>query len=598
MGIQAVSVSYQARLIALQATASQLRLGQVIAFAVMCLAITAILLLAFLSLARHRIPWPWIPAPVPLAIFAGTIGRKRNAALLRARRLQTYYEGGMARLAGHWAGSGVQGHQFAPPEHSYAQDLQIFGEGSLFELLCTCRTEIGRRRLADYLLNPTMLSETLRRQEAVRELQNKSHLREQIHVLGEYAFQQSTWETLAGWLDSPVSPASSSTRVLTLITSTALAFLFLLGWSHAMAWSALTSWMGGLLLISGVLGLLYRTDVLASLPAIRAVGTELSVLRQGLKLLQGQTFRATLLTELVEASRQGDPPARLRQLERRIKAMAQKDKEWFYLGSRALLIGTQVFLAIENWRRNHAAALRRWLSVWGEFEALMALAQYADEHPDSIFPQFSETETMLEGQGLAHPLLPTGQCVRNDILFNQRTRFYVISGSNMAGKSTILRAIGLNAVLAYAGAPVCAESLMLSHFQICASLAVQDSLLEGKSKFLAEMDRLKQALTIPAEQGPVLFLIDEILSGTNSKDRRAAAEAIMRELLRRGAVGAMSTHDLALTELATLKDLPGANRHMGSRSDADPLNFDYLLKPGITRQSSALAIARLAGVPI
>jgi DNA mismatch repair ATPase MutS len=189
-------------------------------------------------------------------------------------------------------------------------------------------------------------------------------------------------------------------------------------------------------------------------------------------------------------------------------------------------------------------------------------------------------------------------CVRNDICWDDARRFYVISGSNMAGKSTLLRTIGLNLVLAYAGAPVCAERMTASRLAICASIAVQDSLLNGKSKFMAEMERIKLALNVPSEEGPVLFLVDEILSGTNSKDRRMAAEAILRALLQQGAVGALSTHDLALTELAELPELAGANIHMGSRIDSDPMDFDYLLKPGITNQSSALAIARLAGVAV
>ncbi len=242
--------------------------------------------------------------------------------------------------------------------------------------------------------------------------------------------------------------------------------------------------------------------------------------------------------------------------------------------------------------------MRNWLRVWGEFEALIALANYAYEHPDNRFPQFSTKASAFEGQAIGHPLLPTNACVRNDISLNEQTRFYIISGSNMAGKSTLLRAIGLNVVLAYTGAPVCADRLVLSRLSICASLAIQDSLLTGKSKFFAELDRLKQALTVPPSEGPVFFLIDEILGGTNSKDRRVAAEAILRTLTQQGAIGAVSTHDLALTELASLSDLKAANAYMGSKDDSDPMNFDYRLKPGVMNQSSALAIARLAGVSV
>ena len=228
----------------------------------------------------------------------------------------------------------------------------------------------------------------------------------------------------------------------------------------------------------------------------------------------------------------------------------------------------------------------------------MALACYSYEHPDNIFPKLLEGETAFEAKSLGHPLLPVNDCVRNNISLNEQTKFYVISGSNMAGKSTLIRAIGLNAVLAYTGAPVCAEAMALSLFSVCASISVQDSLLRGKSKFLAELDRLKQAINLTANRNPVLFLIDEILSGTNSRDRRIAAEAIIKTLVERGAIGILSTHDLMLTELAASAELHGANMHMGSKDRSDPMNFDYLIKPGVTNESSALAIARLAGVPI
>jgi DNA mismatch repair ATPase MutS len=174
---------------------------------------------------------------------------------------------------------------------------------------------------------------------------------------------------------------------------------------------------------------------------------------------------------------------------------------------------------------------------------------------------------------------------------------WIISGSNMAGKSTLLRSIGTNAVLALAGAPVRAARLSLTPFQLCASISTADSLLEGKSRFMAEVERIRDTLQASAS-APVLFLIDEIFSGTNSHDRRIAAECVIRALIKSGAVGAISTHDLALTEIAPLAGMMGDNVHMCSRSDEDALDFDYLVKPGVNRQSNALAIVRLAGVPL
>src|SRR5258707_1655246 len=178
---------------------------------------------------------------------------------------------------------------------------------------------------------------------------------------------------------------------------------------------------------------------------------------------------------------------------------------------------------------------------------------------------------------------------------NAGSRFYIVSGSNMSGKSTLLRAIGLNAVLAFAGAPVRAGALRLSGLSIVASLSVVDSLLNGKSKFLAEVDRLRHAIESAVESRSVLFLVDEIFGGTNSRDRRIAAEAVVRTLLNRGAIGALSTHDLALTEIASSEATRGVNVHMSSRDGLDPMDFDYRLKPGVTKEANALAIARLAG---
>ncbi len=247
-----------------------------------------------------------------------------------------------------------------------------------------------------------------------------------------------------------------------------------------------------------------------------------------------------------------------------------------------LLLGTQLCMAVEDWRIENRDALRIWLDAWAEFEALSALANYAYENPENRFPEFPSEGAVFEADLLGHPLLADKYCVRNDVRLTQDCRFYVVSGSNMSGKSTFLRSIELNAVLAFAGAPVRAQALRLSRLSVCASLSVVDPLLNGKSKFLAEMDRLRQTLETALNGVPVLFLIDEILSGTNSQDRRVASEAVVRTLVDRGASGVLSTHDLALGEIAELEELHGMNVHTGSRDGGGPMDFDYLVKPGMT----------------
>lgn len=597
MGMSAILVDYQARIVALHATAIQMRAGQTIALAVMIAAIAAILVVGFLSIAKHKLRLPVALVPVPLVIYSGRVCRRRNTALLQALRLKAFYERGADRLQGKWSEAAPSGEEFQNPEHFYGSDLHVMGKRSLFQLLCTCRTQAGSRRLAEYLLETAPAEEILRRQEAVRELKDKTELREKICLLGDFPFQETSRETILEWLGAPATRVRWILQMAAVVSSVSVAALFLLRFASIVTWSPLTISIGALLLLlHACFALPYRRRILGAMPTIRVLEQEIRMLREGLVLLGTQRFQCDKLSRLVALASEGNAPACLRRLERLAKTMTGRDKEWFYAFSRALLIGTQTFWRIERWRTRYGKALRLWLEAWSEFEALIALAGYAYEHPDNTFPEFSQDRTAFEASGMAHPLLPAETCVANDISLNAENRFYIVSGSNMAGKSTLLRSIGLNAVLAYAGAPVAARQIVLSRFAIRASLSVQDSLLDGKSKFLAEIEKLKQALTAPPEQGPVLFLIDEILGGTNSRDRKQVAESVLKMLIEQGAVGAVSTHDLALTELADSAELPGKNVHMASDSESDPLDFDYLIKPGPATQSNAVAIARLAGL--
>ena len=510
-------------------------------------------------------------------------------------RLERFYRRAIERVQGNWAGNGASGDEFIDPAHIYANDLNVLGEGSLFELLCTARTANGQRGLADYLLKVPAREETLSRQEAVRELQSRVDLREQIAVLGKFEFQESKWETFVEWLDSPPFHFSPALRIAALISSSLLAAIALGGLAGLIPWHTAGAWMIPLVAFHSMVGLIFRDRVNRMSGVVRPVSVETQVLKEGLRLLEETEFQSVKLRGLADRARNSSKL--VRKLERLLNALNERNKEWFYGPSLYLLIGTQLCMAIEAWRIDHGAALRVWLDAWAEFEALNALANYAYENPENTFPDLATEEVIFEADALGHPLLDRESCVSNDIRLNRDCRFYVVSGSNMSGKSTLMRAIGLNALLAFTGAPVRARALRLSGLSVCASLSVVDSLLNGKSKFLAEMDRLRQTLETAART-PVLFLVDEILSGTNSHDRRVASEAVVRTLIDRGAIGVLSTHDLALSEIADLRELHGMNVHTGSREGGGPLDFDYLLKPGVTNETNALAIARMAGVPV
>ena len=234
------------------------------------------------------------------------------------------------------------------------------------------------------------------------------------------------------------------------------------------------------------------------------------------------------------------------------------------------------------------------MAALGEFEALISLSTYSYEHPGDTVPLLVENGRVLEAEGLGHPLLDETSCVRNDLQLGDAVRFLIVSGSNMSGKSTFLRAIGLNVVLALMGAPVRCAKLRVSALTVGAAIRIQDSVIDGRSHFMAEMQRLRRMIEL-ADQEPLLFLADEIMSGTNSHDRRIATEWVIRALMLRGAIGAITTHDLALTEIAT-NGLPGRNVYFEDSGESGVLTFDYKLRQGVLSRSNALNIAHLLGI--
>jgi hypothetical protein len=594
--VQTALVEYHDKLQQLQAGLSQAYARQTGALALLAVTIPVFLFLCFAAYSSKRSVPVWLPA-LFLAPVAWSWRRLQQARREASRfsRLRGFYQSGVDRMIGDWAGKGASGEEFEPPAHLYARDLNLFGSGSMFELLCTARTQVGRRKLASYLLDLPDRAETIARQIAVKELESKSELRDEICLLGQYSFQRCEWEPFREWLESSSVTVPRRVPWILAALSCALALLVLIPWLAPPGvgmWTLVAPYLISLLTVQIGLAIWLRPRVRSLPDRARGIAGELAVLCDGLALLEAQLFHSAKLGDL--ARRVRGAAGAIHWLDRLTRALHQCNKEEFYAISRALLIHSQLALAIERWKIRHAGDLQIWLDAWAEFEALNALACYAHEHPDDVFPQMLDGAPEFEAAGLGHPLLH--DCVCNDVQLGNARRFYLVSGSNMAGKSTFLRAIAINAVLGSAGAPVRARMARQSSFAVCASVSVVDSLAEGKSKFLAEVDRLRETLRAASGPNPVLFAIDEILSGTNSRDRRLAAESFLRALIGAGAIGAFSTHDLALTEIAEDPELGGSNVHMESRDPADPFAFDYLLKPGVSTHSNALAIARMAGV--
>jgi hypothetical protein len=543
-------------------------------------------------------PW-WLLAPlgvfIGLAIYHDAVDRR----LMRATRAATYYDRALARVENRWIGTGNQGARFADPKHLYADDLDVFGRGGLFELLSTARTSAGERTLAEWLLRPGSREEVAGRQQAVAELRPRIDLREGLALMGEDVRAAVDDRALAGWGAQPAVTFFPGARWIA-------AGLALAAVVAAVAYFAQVVTLRPLLyviLAEAIFGFAVRDATRRVVFSADTPAHELRLLALLLERLEGETFSAPSLAGLqrglaVEGKRATE---QIRRLERLVDRLDWARNQFFRLLAAPLVWIPQFAMAIENWRGHCGRHIGEWVQAVGEFEALGSLAGFAHERPDAVLPELMDSaEPVFEASGLAHPLIPPGEAVANDVVLGGAggARLWIVSGSNMSGKSTLLRAVGLNAVLAWAGAPVTARSLRVSRLEIGASLRTIDSLADHRSRFYAEISRLRDIVELARQGRPALFLLDELLSGTNSHDRRIGAEAVVRGLVVRGAIGMVTTHDLALAEIASQLDGRAANVHFQDHLQGGEIRFDYQLRPGVVERSNALELMRAVGLDV
>lgn len=571
--------------------------------------------LLWFALIDRTISILWLLAPAAIFIALIVVHEQLLRRVEHRRRAVRYFEKGLARLDGKWAGTGETGERYLDPAHPYAEDLDIFGKGSLFELLCTARTHIGEDTLARWLKSPGEPAALRPRQAAVDELRPRLDLREELAVVAEDARSGVDPVSLAAWGEAP-GPGGIplDTRSMRL----KIAVLSLLGIAGAAAIVTHGMYSTGLvqltdkaatllrilfltvLAINGWFLYRHRHAVDAVVASVESAADELKLLSEVLVRLEREKFETPLLAELrASLDADGEPPSRrLARLRRIVEYLDSRDNIFVRVAEIFILWTPHWAVKVEEWRRHSGPAVRRWLNATGEIEALCSLASHAFEHPDDPFPDFLDESPCLEAEGLAHPLIPEDRVVRNDIRIGGPLRLMVVSGSNMSGKSTFLRTVGTNSVLALAGAPVRARSLRISRLALGASIKVTDSLQGGVSRFYAEILRLRQILDETAGPLPVLFLIDEFLHGTNSHDRRIGAEALVRGLVKRGAIGLITTHDLALAEIVNEMDGRAVNVHFEDRIEDGRILFDYVMRPGVVRKSNAIELMRSVGLEI
>jgi hypothetical protein len=567
--------------------------------------------LIWLALAQGAFSILWVLGPIAGFVALVVIHEKLLRELERRKRAARFFEKGLARLDGNWAGTGEAGERYNEAAHPYAVDLDLFGTGSLFELLCTARTRIGEDRLADWLKSPATPEVVRARHAAVDELRERADLREELAIVAEEARSGVDPVHLAHWGEAPAMLRQAAFRWRVRLHTILGVAGFVALWVHLLRSAnliRLTDGVDGLVrdlfLVALVVNgwFLYRhSGVLgAAVSAVEEAAHELGLLAEVLVRMEREAFRCPLLAGLRESlDVAGEPPSRqLARLKRLVENLDSRDNVVVRVLEPFILWTPHLALQVEDWRALSGHAVRRWLHAAGEMEALCSLGSHAFEHPADQFPQFATDGPWIEAEAIGHPLLREDKVVRNDIRIGGALRVIVVSGSNMSGKSTMLRTLGVNVVLAQAGAPVRARRLTLSPLAVGASIRLTDSLQGGVSRFYAEILRLRQILDLTAGPLPVLFLVDEFLHGTNSHDRRIGAGALVRGLVRRGAIGLVTTHDLALADIAEELGESAANVHFEDQIADGKISFDYHMRPGVVRKSNAIELMRQVGLEI
>jgi hypothetical protein len=688
-----VEATYRSRLAARRGEAERLeRRHATLAWLRLAIFLAAAAMVAIMG----RTSPPWLVVPlllfVPLLFIHARVLNARD----RAMRAAAFYERGLARLEDRWQGSGERGERFRDPDHLYAEDLDLFGAGGLFELLTTTRTAGGENTLAGWLLAPAEPVTIRERQGAVADLGQRLDLREDLAVLGPDVQASVRTDDLTAWAAAPPQLHGTWPRfVLPLVAAVSTGLVIQWIWT-----AQPPDLLVPALVVQGLLALRFRHGVHHVAHGIDQREQELRVLATLMERIEREAVESPLLQALRDRLRAtGHSPAfEVRRLARLVEILSSGHNQIFAPISALLLLGTQLAFAIERWRARCGPAVPQWLAAVAEYEALSALATYSAEHPEDPFPVIAEGDPAFEADALAHPLLPGATAVANDVRLGGGgwPRLLLVSGSNMSGKSTLLRTVGLNTVLAQAGGPVRARRLTLTPLNIGATLRIQDSLQAGRSRFFAEITRISQIVALTADtsvlrsdlrppqgppssaptsvlrsdlrppqeppssaptsvlrsdlrppqrppssaatsvprsdlrppQGPpssagtsvlrsdlglpaegarpetsktergVLFLLDELLAGTNSHDRLQGATGILSGLVDRAAIGLATTHDLALTAIVDGLDGRATNVHFEDRFADGVLTFDYKLKPGVVQSSNALALMRAVGLDV
>jgi hypothetical protein len=528
------------------------------------------------------------------------LGQRRD----HATALHAINTEALARLGRHWPNVPLRHTVQADRLHPYAADLDLFGHASLLHLLDTTRTSMGQATLARWLLQAAPPGIVRERQQGVAELAARLDFRQELEARGLLeGTARPDPEPLLAWAES--EPWLVRRRALLWTSRLSPVLLCVLGVAQAIGVLAWPVWLF-FPFVNAFVWQFLGTRAYATLARISAQEGAFRQYAASLALLSTASFKAPILERLLltltAAGRSAY--AHMRDLERITRLVVPRSALAYWVVQVILLWDVQVLAALEGWQTRAGTHARAWLAALGEIEALAALAALAHAHPDWAMPEIDETACQIRivAQQAGHPLLAPDTRVDNAVALGPPGTFLLVTGSNMAGKSTYLRTIGANIVLAQAGGPVCARTLRMPPLALCTSMRVVDSLERGVSTFLAEVLRLKQVVDLARDgmgESSLCYLLDEILQGTNTDERQIAARRVIRFLLARGAIGAVSTHDLSLADapdFAVAAHCVHFSETLTAGPDGPIMSFDYRLESGLATSTNALRLVEMLGL--
>ncbi len=491
------------------------------------------------------------------------------------------------------------GKIFTPHEHFYANDMDVFGHASLYQFINRTTSEMGAQKLADWLLHPADKETILQRQAALATLMPLSNWRQNITAIGKKTIiKKSTLGKIANWLQQPslflqFKPWQWLRYLLPLI---------ILGITAMVIFGYISlNYFYGTMLISGIIGFQINKIISPLHEQLSKIVDELEALSESIAAIESQSFQTTLLQKL-KNNLQNDKEKASATINQLQKILDRLDIRYNIVISAPLNLllfwNLQQVLDLENWKNKNTSRIDTWFDTLANIEALNSLTTLQFNNKDWCIPVLHNDHFFINAKELGHPLIPVIKRINNYISINEAGKIMVVTGSNMAGKSTYLRSLGINVILAMAGAPACATAFEISPVQLLSSMRIADNLEESTSTFYAELKKLKTVIEKINAKEKVFVLLDEILRGTNSLDRHTGSEALIQQLIKQNAAAIIATHDLALADLKNIYPLHIITKHFDVQVNGEELYFDYKLKEGVCTSMNASILMKNIGLEL